>query len=186
MGNALASVFLWVWSNFIGWPRHESRFAGFVRICFYSYIIVQQQSFFNENYDNGWAILLSLFCILQFIIGIFQMGGAHSINGPTDFELNAELERQRRSGELNIVNIDRTFEQEYPGLTWWFRVRDNHMSGLSNSEKAKFFVETGALTEGSVRELEKYKQTKRALQRLDFECRRPHKELVEYMRGVKI
>jgi len=182
MGNFIANVFRWIWSNFIGWPRESSPFTGFLRICLFSFIL----SFATVTLP----LWLALYCLVSMIVGIFQFGGAHSINGPLDFEMNRKIKEGIQDGSItvleDITSPTASFEQQYPGLTWWFRVRDQHMSTLSNSEKAKFFVETGALTEASVRDLSKYKHTKRAIERLDFECRKPAKELVNYMRGAKI
>lgn len=179
MGNLIANVFLWIWQNFIGWPRESSPLTGFFRMCLYSYILLVA--------TVTLPLWLGLYCILSFIIGIFQFGGLHSINGPFDFKLNRQIKEGIEDGSIKVVNpVDRSFEKEYPGLTWWFRVRNHHMAGLSNSEKAKFFVQTGGLTEGSVKDLSKFPQTKRAIQRLDYECRRPAKELIEFMRGVKV
>jgi hypothetical protein len=178
MGNFIANVFGWIWSNFIGWPRESSPITGFLRICLFSFIL----SFATVTLP----LWLGLYCLLSLIIGLFQFGGVHSINGPFDFKLNKQLKEGIRDGSITVVNPrDYSFDKEYPGLSWWFRVRNHHMSTLSNSEKAKFFVETGGLTEGSVKDLMKYPHTKRAIQRLDFECRKPAKELIEYMRGVK-
>jgi hypothetical protein len=185
MGNAIASIFIWAWSNFIGWPREESRGVGFIRMCLYSYILFKYQSYFLGEEDL--PLFLGLFCLVQFIIGILQFGGAHSINGPLDFELNRQIREGIDDGSIKVINTrDDSFEKQYPGLTWWFRVRDQHMRTLSNTEKAKFFAQTGGLTEGSVRELSKYPNTKRAIERLDYECKKPAKELIDFMRGAKI
>ena len=181
MGNFIANVFIWAWSNLIGWPREESRFTGFLRMCLYLYLMM------SCNFgDSDWGVIIFLFCFVEFIIGMIQMGGAHSINGPLDFKLNAQIKEGIRTGEIQVLEESRPFESKYPGLTWWFRVRDSHIQSLTNTEKAKFFVETGALTEDSVRNLEKYTNTKRAIERLDFECRRPRKELINFMRGKSI
>jgi len=188
MGNAISSIFIWVWSNFIGWPREESRFTGAIRICLYLYLLLSD-NFIKTLFQNDvYDALLPWFLFIQVIVGIVQLAGGHSINGPTDYELNKSLKYARGSESSDDLSIgyDDSFERQYPGLTWWFRVRENEMSAMTHSEKAKFFVETGALTEESVRNLSKYPQSKRAIERLDFECRRPHKELVNYMRGVKV
>ena len=188
MGNFIASVFLWVWSNFIGWPREKTHFFGLVRMCVTSYFLTVKSSYFFSNPDNNWIVLLGGFLTFQFVLGLLQFFGAHSINGPLDFKLNKEIEEGLKRGDIKDVTrpIGNDFERDYPGLTRWFRVRNHYMSGMSHTEKARFFVDTGALTEGSVREMEKYKSTKRALERLDWECKRPAKELVDYMRGAKV
>jgi len=187
MGNLIASIFIWVWSNFIGWPREESRFIGFIRVFIYFYFMLENKALYNLFDNEIYQALIPWFCLIQIIIGVVQIAGGYSINGPFDFELNKAIKDGKRDGSITVISDrERTFEEEYPGLTWWFRVRENEMSGMSHSQKAKFFIETGGLTEASVKEMSKYKNTKRALQRLDFECKRPHKELVNYMRGVKI
>lgn len=179
MGNFIANVFGWIWSNFIGWPRESSPFTGFLRICLFSFIL----SFATVTLP----LWLGLYCLVSMIIGMLQFGGMHSINGPLDFKLNREISEGIEEGSIKVMEKPSyTFEQEYPGLSWWFRVRDHHMAGLTNTEKAKFFVETGGLTEGSVKDLMKYPHTKRAIERLDYECRRPSKELINFMRGVKV
>jgi hypothetical protein len=179
MGNFIANVFSWIWSNFIGWPRQSSPFTGFLRICLFSFILT-----FATVTLPLW---FGLYCLLSLIIGLFQIGGVHSINGPFDFKLNREIRESIEDGTIKVVTQrDDSFDKEYPGLTWWFRVRDHHMSTLPNSEKAKFFIQTGGLTENSVRQMSKYPNTKRAIERLDFECRKPARELIDFMRGAKI
>jgi hypothetical protein len=186
MGNLIANLFLWAWSNFIGWPKEESRLTGFIRIMLYSYILSNYQNYFLGDNNDTLPIFLGVFCIIQFIVGILQFGGLHSINGPFDFKLNREIKEGIADGSIKVINpVDRSFDKMYPGLSWWFRVRNHHMAGLSNTEKAKFFVQTGGLTEGSVQDLSKYPHTKRAIERLDYECRRPAKELIEFMKGNK-
>lgn len=176
MGNFVSSVFGWIWSNFIGWPRESSPFTGFLRICLFSFILT-----FASVTLPLW---LGLYCLLSLIIGLIQFGGAHSINGPFDFKLNRQIREGIEDGSIKVMNkTNYSFDKQYPGLSWWFRVRDHHMSTLTNTEKAKFFVQTGGLTEESVRNLEKYPHTKRAIERLDFECRRPTKDLINFMRG---
>lgn len=187
MGNLISNVFSWFWSKFIGWPREESHFTGLLRMILWGYIIIEKGPYFDHLLGKDWGFWFFVFSVGQFILGMLQFGGMHSINGPFDFKLNRQIREGIDNGSIKVVGKqDMSFEKEYPGLHWWFRVREQHMSGLTPSEKAKFFVETGGLTESSVNQLAQYPQTKRAIQRLDFECRRPPRELVDFMRGKSI
>jgi hypothetical protein len=57
MGNFIANVFIWAWSNIIGWPREESRFTGFLRMCLYLYLMM------SCNFgDSDWGVIIFLFC----------------------------------------------------------------------------------------------------------------------------
>lgn len=187
MGNLIATVFLWVWSNFIGWPTRESRLTGFVRFALYFYLNYHSKVVVSWVGGGTWGLILDMFLILQLFIGMFQFVGLYSLNGPFDFKLSRQIRDGINDGSIKVVgNNDYSFDRQYPGLSKWFRVRDHHMSMLPNSEKAKFFVETGALTEESVKDLMKYPHTRRAIQRLDYECQKPAAELINFMRGKKI
>jgi hypothetical protein len=187
MGNLIANVFSWFWSKFIGWPREESNFTGILRTFLWGHILFYKDAFFENLLGHYWFSWFSIFAIGQFFLGLLQIVGMHSINGPFDFKLNRDLQEGMMSGRIKVIGKqDTSFQDEWKGLHRWFGVREHYMSGMTPTEKAKFFVETGGLTEETVKQLSQYPQTKRALQRLNYECQRPPKELVDFMRGKNI
>lgn len=176
--NPLVSITDGIFDNLILLPQSESRFLGWVR--FFGFMSLMWFDPFELNLqDTFWIIPYALICLVEMGIGLVQMLGFHWGHKETGYE---EVVYETPS----VASQRTTSVKNYPHIERWFTTRDYYLSGLSGEEQAKFFVETGALTEDSVREMSKYPNTRRALERLDYELSgRTPKEQVNFLRGYK-
>lgn len=171
--------FIWItdffFDNFIFLPSQKSPFMGLVRFFVYLGILM---------YDWGmtttiWTIILTLFCFAHLGLGLIQFCGLHFGDKDEDGHLS--------EGPAPRIDYSQMTDQEllkkFPGIDSWFNTRETYLRGMPGSEQAKFFVETGSMTTGSLREMANFPSTRRALERLDYELKRPAKDQVEFMRG---
>lgn len=168
-----------IWRNFIGYPsRDTSRFLGLVRAGLAMYFIINLDFDFNYNW---WQMAIMLFLFYQLVIGFFfqfMFGVGSKMRSETGFGSVSTDSYTKSSGGKEFV-----MEKKYPQIAEWFRLREHLLRGKPGSEASKFFVETGALTEATVEELEKYPQTKDALDRLNHDLKLPPADMVKFMRG---
>jgi hypothetical protein len=173
--NPIVTLFDGIFDNIILLPQRTSRLLGWIR--FFGFMSLMWFDPFELNLqDTFWIIPYALVCIIEMGIGILQAWGLHWGHKETGNQIFID----------STPSVASQGNGEYPYIQRWFSTRDYYLSGMSNTEQAKFFVDTGAITEESIREMSKYPNTKRALQRLDFELsNRTPKEQVEFLRGYK-
>jgi hypothetical protein len=177
--NPFIMLFDGIFDNLILLPQRQSRFLGWVR--FFGFMSLMWFDPFGLNLqDTFWIIPYALVCIVEMGIGIIQAWGYHWGNKEVDgVEYTYDVTPARAS-------VSGSSPDEYQYIRRWFATRDYYLSGMNSTEQAKFFVDTGAITEESIQEMSKYPNTKRALQRLDFELsNRTPKEQIEFLRGYR-
>jgi hypothetical protein len=176
--NPIVMLFDGIFDNLILLPQRTSRLLGWIR--FFGFMSLMWFDPFELNLqDTFWIIPYALVCIIEMGIGILQAWGFHWGYRDTGREVIIDETPSVESRGYSKVS-------DYPNIQRWFSTRDYYLSGMSSTEQAKFFVDTGAITEESIQEMSKYPNTKRALQRLDFELsNRTPKEQVEFLRGYR-
>lgn len=176
--NPFVSITDGIFDNLILLPQRQSRFLGWIR--FFGFMSLMWFDPFDLNLkDTFWIIPYALICIVEMGIGIIQAWGYHWGYKPSENEIILD-------STPSVASRSHSSSSDYPHIKRWFQTRDYYLSSMSSTEQAKFFVDTGALTEDSIQEMSKYPNTKRALQRLDFELsNRTPKEQVEFLRGYR-
>jgi hypothetical protein len=164
-----------IWRNFIGYPSADtSRFTGLIRTVIAMYFIITVD--FGANY-NWWQMAVIVFLFYQLIIGFFfqfMLGIGSKMRLENGFGPISTSSTSSEGGGINY---------RYPQIAEWFRLREHVLRGKPGSEASKFFIETGALTEASIEELEKYPQTRDALDRLNHDLKRPPADMIRFMLG---
>lgn len=176
--NPIVMLFDGIFDNLILLPQRTSRLLGWIR--FFGFMSLMWFDPFELNLqDTFWIIPYALICIIEMGIGILQAWGLHWGYKETGYEdYGNEVSYDTNQGDST--------SGDYPYIRRWFSTRDYYLSNMSATEQAKFFVDTGAITEESIQEMSRYPHTKRALQRLDFELsNRTPKEQVEFLRGYR-
>jgi hypothetical protein len=167
-----------IFDNLILLPQSESKFLGWIR--FFGFMSLMWFDPFGLNLqDTFWIIPYAGICLLEMGIGLAQMFGFHWGHKETGYNQTIIETPSRASQSSSSI-------KDYPHIERWFETRDYYLSQLSSTEQARFFAETGALTQSSVEDMSKYPNTRRALERLDFELsNRTPKEQVQFLRGYK-
>ena len=164
-----------IWRNFIGYPsKDSSRFLGLVRAGLAMYFIV---NFKYGPHLNWWQVALAIFLFYELIIGFFfqfMLGIGSKMRLENGFGPISTSSTSSGGGGIN---------SRYPQIAEWFRLREHVLRGKPGSEASKFFIETGALTEASIEEMEKYPQTRDALDRLNHDLKRPPADMIRFMLG---
>lgn len=176
--NPLIWITDFVFDNFVFFPTKPSPLMGLVR--FVVYVGIMATDPFNLTASQSiWVVLWSIFGFVQILVSLFQFVGFHT-GSPSE---SGHVSYGRVDPPVYSEMSDNELLEKFPGIKSWFNTRETYMRGMTASEQARFFVETGGMTTGSVREMSGFPTTKRALERLDFELKRPAKEQVEFMRG---
>lgn len=168
-----------IFENLIWLPRRPARLLGWVRFFLFM-SLMWFDPFGLMMLDTFFLIPYVIICLGEMVIALMQMGGVYW--GHDEDWVNPIVISETPSRD----SMDEHTVNEYPALKRWFTTRDIMLGNMSAKEGAKFFVETGALTEDSISEMSRYRHTRRALQRLDFELsNRTPREQIEFLRGYK-